>query len=218
MPSAPEQPTPAPAAEPEIVAPPDDLNQSDAATIEAARDIHSALLQWLTPKEQLRKWVLLIDNLATGQVPLKNRPFQFDITPFATVGTESQPLLAEKNFERLDPLISAFEKLDPALLGFYYRAWSPQLEQAYAELGQPGSFHERLLTAIDQVLAVEPMTATEIKLKQPAVYYKFADREREAASELEKLLWRTGPANTVRIQEKLASIRAALGSPETALE
>lgn len=213
-----EQPSPITTNVPEMVAVPEELNQSDGATIDAARDIYAPLVQWMTPKEQLRKWVLLIDNVAAGEVPLKNRPFQFDISPFATVGSESQPVLAEKNFERLDPMISAFEKLDPELLGFYYRAWSPRLEQAYNELGQPGTFHERLLTAIDRVLMAEPLTEPDVKLKQPAVYYKYADREREAASELEKLLWRMGPANTVRIQEKLEAIRTALGTPELATD
>jgi len=217
MDDAPQTPQPAvPATSttmPEIVAAPADLNQSDSSTLAAARDIQASLVQWLTPQEQLRKWVLLVDNLAAGKVPLKNRPFQFEITQFTVSGSESAPQLASTNYSRLEPLVSAFEKLDPQQLGYYYRAWSPRLEEAYAEMGEPGSFHHRLLEAIDRVLAVEPLPDTSIKLQQPSVLYTYANADEEQASAVEKLLWRMGPDNSKRIQTKLRAIRGALGQP-----
>ncbi len=203
---------------PPLTPAPTDLNQSDATTREVIKDLSrkeelpTSLLQWLTPKEQVRKWVLLVNNVAMGKVPVKNRPLEFSMKPFAVTGTEDQPLLAEANFTRLDPLVNAFVSLDAQLLARYYRAWEPLLQEAYDELGQPGPFRERLLAAIDRVLAVQPLDDMPIRLKQPSVYYRYADPQLEAASDVEKLLWRMGPRNTVRIQiqSQLRDLKLAL--------
>lgn len=208
---------------PQLVAAPTDLGQSDEQTRAAVKDLsqHNMgtaeakpaaqdLLQWLTPKEQIRKWVLLVDNVAMGKVPLKNRPLEFSIAAFSAAGPEQQPVLSESNFNRLNPLVDAFVSLDPDLLARYYSAWSPLLQEAFNELGQPGAFRDRLLEAIDRVLDVNPLEASPIALQRPSVYYRFADPEREAASDLEKLLWRMGPRNSVRIQSHLRDVRLAL--------
>lgn len=193
-----------------LVATPTTLNGSDTTTREAVRDLSDTVLQWLTPDEQLRKWVLLVDNIAMGKVPLKSRPLQLDVAPFKVSGTDSAPTLAPQNFARTTPLVDAFVAVDPALLVRYYRAWGPLLDEAYAELGQSGPFHNRLLEAIDRVLAVTPLQTDTIALKQPAVFYTYADPEREQASDLEKMLWRMGPRNTVRLQSHLREIKLAL--------
>ena len=201
---------------PQLVTAPTDLGQSDTQTREAIRElpqrqaVANQLLQWLTPREQIRKWVLLVDNVAMGKVPTKNRPLEFALTPFAVTGGETDPVLAESNFNRLDPLVDAFVTLDPELMARYYQAWESLLQEAYGELGQPGPFRTRLLEAMDRVLAVEPWAQMPIALKRPSVYFRFADPEREAASELEKLLWRMGPRNTIRIQSQLRDIKLAL--------
>lgn len=201
---------------PQLVPAPGDLGQSDAQTRAAVKDLSnkmdtgSDLLQWLTPKEQIRKWVQLVDNVAMGKVPVKNRPLEFTIPAFAVSGGENQPILSETNFNRLNPLVDAFVALDPDLLARYYQAWDPLLQDAFSELGQPGSFQDRLLEAIDRVLAVEPLQGSAIALKQPSVYYRYADPELEAASDLEKLLWRMGPRSTIRIQSQLRDIKRAL--------
>ena len=207
---------------PQLVPAPTDLGQSDSQTRAAVKDLakqkdlsksnenSTDLLQWLTPKEQIRKWVLLVDNVAMGKVPVKNRPLEFAMPSFRVSGAEDQPLLAEANFNRLNPMVDAFVALNPDLLARYYRAWEPLLQEAYGELGQPGSFRDRLLEAIDRVLAVRPLESTSVALKQPSVYYRFADPELEAATDLEKLLWRMGPRSTVRIQSQLRDIKRAL--------
>ena len=203
---------------PQLVSPPTDLGQSDEQTRAALTDlstqteITTSILQWLTPKEQIRKWVLLVDNVAMGKVPVKNRPLEFAIPPFAVNGGENQPSMSEKNFSRLDPLVDAFVSLEPDLLARYYQAWDPILQEAYNELGQPGSFRSRLLGAIDRVLAVTPLEEPAIALSRPSVFFRYADPEQEAASDLEKLLWRMGPKSTVRIQSHLWDVKLALNS------
>lgn len=198
---------------PTLVEAPAELDQSDQQVLAAVKDLSTLAVQWLTPKEQLRKWVLLVDNMAMGKVPVKNRPLSVAIAPFAVTGSEAEPVLAQSNYARTGPLVDAFVALDPELVAHYYRAWSPLLEEAYKELGQPGAFHDRMLAAIDRVLSVRPLATETIKLKQPAVYYRYADPEKEAATDVEKLMWRMGPRNTVRIQSQLREIKLALTTP-----
>lgn len=210
LPQEPATKQPQPPAPPALVSAPPALDGSDEQTQKAVRDLSDTLLQWLTPSEQLRKWVILVDNLAMGKVPVKSRPFNVSIPAFKVTGSEQQPILAQENFARTTPIVNAFVKLEPTVLVRYFRAWSPLLNDAYAELGQPGEFSDRLIEAIDRVLEVQPLNDSIINLKQPAVYYTFADPEREQASDLEKLLWRMGPQNTVRIQSHLREIKLAL--------
>jgi len=195
---------------PEVVAAPTELDQSDNQVDKAVKDLSATITQWITPKEQLRKWVLLVDNIASGKVPVKNRPVNFSLTPFAVTGSEEAPVMAESNFARTEPLVNAFVGLDPELLAHYYGAWSPLLQDAFQELGQPGQFHDRLLAAIDRVLAVQPLEEEAIHLQQPAVYFRYADPQQEAASDVEKLLWRMGSRNMIRLQSQLREIRLAL--------
>jgi hypothetical protein len=195
---------------PDIVMPPANLQHSDPSVAAAATDLSANIAGWLLPKEQIRKWVILVDNIATGKVPLKSRPLDFPMAAFTVQGSDTKPTLSSKNYQRATPLVDAFTGLDTALMARYYRAWQPLLQQAYAELGQPGDFHQRLLQAIDQVLAVEPLSGEHIELKQPAVYYTFADPEKEQASDVEKLLWRLGPQNTARIQAHLQALKTQL--------
>jgi hypothetical protein len=56
-----------------------------------------------------------------------------------------------------------------------------------------------LQAAIDQVLAT-PVVHGEIELKQPKVFYRFADSELESLSPLQKQIMRMGPSNTLRLQ------------------
>lgn len=202
-------PEPPPAPEP-IVGPPPQLTDSDMDVRAAATDLAADLSQWLTPEEQVRKWVLLVNNVAAGKVPVKNRPAQFDLAPFQVEGTEDNWEMAAANYRRARPLVDLFVSLDPKLLARYLEAWEPLLSQAHDELGQPTGFDDQLLAAIDRILAVEPLQRQHIELKRPTVYYTYADPELERASELEKLMWRLGPENTVRIQSQLREVRAAL--------
>lgn len=193
-----------------IVAPPAGLTGSDATAQQAAQSVSTALMQWVAPQEQLRKWVLLIDNIAQGKVPVKNRPIEFSMPAFKVVGDDEHPIMSHDNMGRAQPLIDAMVSIDPALLARYYRAWLPLLEQAYEELGQPQSFDNRLHEAIERIRLVEPLQDNPIELERPSVVYRFKNPELEQATDVEKLLWRMGPENTRKIQLFLSKLKVHL--------
>lgn len=195
---------------PPIVQAPQSLGDSDKPAQKAVQDISIKLSQWLTPREQVRKWVLLVDNVAAGKVPVQNLPVSFPMPPFTVTGNEQNRKLSDVNYPRTSPMVNALLDSDPELLARYYRGWLPLLEQAYAELGQSGSFDQRFREAMDRVLAVEPLERKEINLEQPSVFFKYKDQSLEQASDVDKLLWRMGPENTRRLQAFLTSLKQQL--------
>lgn len=199
---------------PSIVEPPAELPSSDKIVQKAVADLSATLAKWFMPEEQVRKWVLLVENVATGTIPVKNRPLSFKMSKFVVNEKPGEMRMSESNFARLNPILDTVVDLDPDLLVHYYKSWQPLFEDAYSELGQPATFHERLLQAIDQVLAIDPFAAPNAKLEQPKVFYTFANPELEKATDLEKFFWRMGPENAARVQLFLQLIQARLIAPE----
>lgn len=208
IPDAP-NPTIKPAPAIKIVAPPAALTNSDATTQEAIADLSSDLPKWLTPEEQLRKWVLMVENAAKNNVLIKNQPLLFDAAPLQ-VNKQGNTTYLANNSNRSETLVDALTAINPAVLAHYYQAWSPLLEQAYSELGQEGTFHSRLITALDNAISIDPHAATGAELVQPSVFYKFANPELESASDLDKFFWRLGPESATKLQAYLKNLEALI--------
>ena len=186
---------PAPVIEPK----PDNLNNSDETARTAASSLALRLGDWLIPNEQIRKWVLFIDTAAEGELMAKHRPWDIATGSFKTYGPEGDEKLSNRNFERYEPVISVIDTISAEKLAYYLKVWNPLFQDAYQELGKPGSFNGRLLAAIDQILIAQPLDKMP-ELSRPSVMYTFSDVRLESAPGLHKLLWRMGPDNAARIQ------------------
>ena len=212
------QPGPSPRSAPPSAPPSDskpkvgapfELDHSDGVARAAVADMAARFAQWLTPEEQVRKWVILVDQIADGKVPVKDRPLVYPMASFA-IRLEGEKLLLEPaNHTRADMLIDNFTAMPVQSLAAYYHAWRPLLDKAYRELGGKSSFDQRLRAALDRVEAVHSLTA-QPELVQPVVYYKYADLTLENATDVEKLMWRLGPRNTQKVQAFLNELEAAL--------
>lgn len=193
----------------DIVPPPPKLNASDAVVLAAVEKLNPDVVQWLLPEDQVRKWVASINLLADGKIPVKDRPLQTALPAFQVKKQGETLLLERENYRRANALVKEITDMPPSQVAKHYAAWRPLLEQAQAELGNGRQFHERLLSAIDRVLAVRPLTG-EIELKDGVLKYTYTDEQLEKASALEKALWRLGPANTLRIQNYLRDLKPLL--------
>jgi hypothetical protein len=185
------------------------LSESDDEARATASELAPKLAAWLKPTEQIRKWVVAIDLAADGVLMEKNRPLAYPMSAFKVTGEEGDYRPDAANFGRTGELIDTVTAIPPARLAALYRSWRPLFEEAYRELGKPGSFDARLKLAIDRALAVEPLAGTPT-LVRPKVYYRYADPKLERASDIDKLLWRMGPDNSARLQAWLTELRAAL--------
>jgi hypothetical protein len=196
------------AAKPSVGAP-FELDHSDSVARAAVADMAARFSQWLTPEEQVRKWVMLVDQMADGKLPAKDRPLAYPMPAFAIRFENEKKLLDPSNYTRADALIDAFTAMPVQSLAAYYHAWKPLLEKAYRELGGKGTFEQRLHTALDRVEAVHSLTV-QPELVQPVVYYKYTDETLESATDVEKLMWRLGPTNTRKVQDYLQKLEQEL--------
>ena len=57
-----------------VIAVPPQLDGSDAFVLQAVTELSPQVASWLIPQEQLRKWVTLVNLVAEGKFPVKERP------------------------------------------------------------------------------------------------------------------------------------------------
>jgi len=230
-PPAPETPPLPAAAEPAIEHPLDDsqvstaaansaplpaLADSDAAAQDVLKDLFGArALALFYLNDLIRHVVVTVDNLpyekvAQRLIPLKPAPGQFAVM---TSGDDAQ--ISPANAARYAPYVSLVDTLDAQKLVAAYLHFYPLFQQAYRELGYPkGYFNDRLIAAIDNLLAT-PEIAAPIKLLRPGVLYQFADPELEACSAGQKIMLRIGADNAAIVKKKLREIRSELIARET---
>jgi hypothetical protein len=129
---------------------------------------------------------------------------------FIAAREDDRILLSEANYGRYDRIVSALDATSADRLASVYFRYYPLFQQAYVELGYPsGYFNDRLVEVIDHLLAT-PDVEGAIELRQPSVYYTFADPDLEALSAGQKLLLRVGPEHRATIKKKLREFRAQI--------
>lgn len=155
----------------------------------------------------IRRLVVSLDNLDKAPIPLRYRPLNGPSGSFATKGVGSDISLSPANFRRYEKYLKLTESVPPSRLAELFLEMESKFDQAYADLGYPDQpFKQRLLAVTDHLLST-PSPKAPIALKQPKVFYEFADDELEALSSGQKLLLRIGPENRGRIENYLRSFR-----------
>ncbi|HZM33002.1 MAG TPA: DUF3014 domain-containing protein [Burkholderiales bacterium] len=221
LPPAAPAPPPTPVAEPEVTHPlPEEAPKAPAKALPTlqmsdseargtlaglfGREAFSALFQ---PVDLVRRIVASVDNLPREAVAQRTMPLKPARGRFAVTGGGEELVLDAKNFARYDPYVKAFAAVDAtALVAAYVHAY-PLFQQAYRELGYPkGHFNDRLLAAIDDLLAA-PEVAAPIKLMRPKVLYEFADPDLQTRSAGQKAMIRMGSENAARVKAKLRELR-----------
>jgi len=205
------------AGKPETSQPPlplPNLNDSDKEVQHAASKLNPALkwADWITTEEAIRKFVMVIDNLAQGKIAKKYLPIPKPEHKFKHTEDDIKVYLDPAGFERYTPYISLFESVDNEMARALYQRYSPLMDQAFGELGYPNrNFHDTLIQAFD-VLLTAPIMEEDIELVRPSVLYKFAYPTLENSPAAHKQLIRMGPDNTRRLQEKVEQLKTAFSA------
>jgi len=190
------------------------LNDSDKEIQQAASKLTPALkwVDWITTEEAVRKFVMVIDNLAQGKIAKKHLPIPKPEHKLKHSGDGIKTFLDPAGFERYTPYISLFESVDNDMASVLYQRYLPLMEQAFGELGYPNrNFHDTLIQAFDVLLNV-PIIEEDIELVRPSVLYKFAYPILENSPAAHKQLIRMGPSNTRRLQKKIQQLKTALSA------
>lgn len=189
------------------------LGTSDVAVRELVDGVssHPQLTKWLVNEDLVRRFVASVDNIAEGRSPRQHIEFMQPTTPFRILDRRGTFYMNPVSYHRYDLAAEVFESLDTAGTVALYRELRPLIAEAYREISPPGSdFDDRLLQAIDHLLAVE-FPAGDIELEERTVAtYGFADEQLESLSDAQRHLLRMGPQNVRRVQSKLREIRDAL--------
>jgi len=208
-----EEPEPAPVITPEPT--PEPLPALDSSDSE----VRSRLLAMSTPaldallgnEALLRKFVVLVDNLARGKLAPRYNPLNAPSGTFTVQGSDT--LQADPNtFQRYTPYVDALTAIPQEALVKTYWRYYPLLQQAYVDLGYPrAQFHPRMLAALDMLVAA-PLMPADAVLVQPKVLFQYADPTLEELPAAQKQLMRMGPDNQAKTQQYLKTLRAQLNT------
>jgi len=219
------EPEPAP---PAFVLP--SLNDSDQLVRDGVLSLtrEEAINTWLSPAELVRKFVVLVDNVAGGIIPkdavrvlAPTGPFRVTaieeladansiVLPSLDPLAEAVYLLDTESYGRFDNVTRVFVSLDARRAAEFYGLLRPLFQQAYGELGYTDrQFDTIVFQAINRLLET-PIVEKPIRLVRPVVMYRYEDPLLENLSPAQKQLMRMGPNNTRAIQAKLGDLAREL--------
>ena len=191
-----------------------ELNASDPDVRAALSGLFGskAIEQFLVPEHIVRHIVATVDNLPRKKVAVELRPVKPTPGTTVTAAQADSVVLGAGNYERYAPFIKIVQATDPKALSTVYFQLYPLFQQAYENLGYPGQyFNDRLIEVIDDLLQA-PEVQGPIALRQPRVFFEYADPKLEGRSAGQKLLIRMGPANAAIIKAKLRELRQAVAT------
>jgi len=165
----------------------------------------------------VHRFVTTVDNLPRKTLPPRYLPVKPPGGTFVTAGSDEALAIGADNAARYAPYVRLVDAVDAKTLAGIYVHFYPLLQEDYRALGYPnGYFNDRLVQAIDDLLAAPDVTQPAAALAQPKVLYVYADPELEARSAGQKIMMRMGSENAARIKAKLREIRAEITAPGTA--
>jgi len=170
--------------------------------------------KWLATEGLVRRFVVVVDNVAEGKAPTKHLAELGPKGRFEVVDRGKSKFVDLKSYARYDAAAAIFASLDTKGTAEAYRQLKPLIDKAYRDLGYPDrKFDATLAKAIDRLLAT-PIPPETVELRSAVKSYRYADAKLEALTPPQKQLVRLGPENMKKVQEKLREIRRALALPE----
>jgi len=208
--AAPGQPA-APPVESDLELP--ELSASDAfiRDLVARLSQHPQLAAWLANDRLVRRFVLVVVDLAGASNPAENLRFMTPGQPFTVRQAEGRLFIAPESYQRYNLLSATVASLDARGSAELYQQLRPLIYEAYAELGIPETtFDEALEMALRNIMAA-PVMEEPVEVLDSDGLYILADPELEARRGAHRALLRMGPENTRRIQGKASELARELG-------
>jgi len=188
------------------------LVTSDAVIRElvAVLSARPELATWLVNDDLVRRFVASASNIADGKNPRQHLEFLGLEEGFQVIDRDGRTTMDPAGYGRYDKIVAVFVSLDTEGTAALYAELTPLIDDAYAEIAQPGSgFDDRLAAAIDELLEV-PVLSGEVELQPRVLTFSYSDSELESLSPVQRQLLRMGPDNVRAVQAKLVELRSAL--------
>ena len=183
-----------------------------------------AVIRYVVSDNVISRIVATVDTLGSRQIPGVVQVVNGPATSFSATPLEQpeqiirneegdeipQFIINPANYERYTPYVDLFEAVDATDWVQAYRGYYPLFLEAYRQMGySEGSFNDRLIVIIDELLAT-PVVSDPVELMKPEAYYLFTDERLEALTAGQKIMLRMGYGNAERVKGKLREIRALL--------
>lgn len=175
------------------------------------------LTAWLKTDNIVRRLAAATDLISAGKIPTDSFAFLGSRTRFKAVVKHGKSYIGPKSYARYDGVATTLSSLDAKGAAILFDQTRPLLQQACQELGDKTcDFRDTLVRAVGELLeAPVPAGDVEVSLKDNGITYIYADPKLEQLDPVQKVLIRMGPANELKIQNKLRELAGAVGvSPE----
>jgi len=184
------------------------MEESDKVLRDFLGDISSdpRLSEWMRMDHIIKSFVAAVDNIANGLSPRKQVNFFEPKGEFLAEKKGEHYIIDEDSYKRYDPVANVFDSINTNESVILYHRFKPLIQKAYEELGYPDKdFDNTLKRAIKELLAV-PVLEEEIVLISKLKSFELYDSELEGLSQAQKHLFRMGPENIRKIQQKLREL------------
>lgn len=187
------------------------LYESDALVREALGHVigPESIQQYLVKDQAITRLVAAFDSLTSRQVPPATNPVKSVQGALVVEEVGDRTVLSEANFARYHAYVDLLGRTDTASILAIYQKLYPLFQQAWEENDGQGSFNDRLVQVIDDLLAT-PDVSGPIYLVKPEAVYLFEDPVLEGMTAGQKILVRMGSANAATVKNKLQEFRAGL--------
>ncbi|MFW6124182.1 MAG: DUF3014 domain-containing protein [Acidobacteriota bacterium] len=188
------------------------LEESDEFIRDIVREISSdpQISEWMKIDHIIKKFVAAVDNIANGLSPRKQIEFFEPKGEFLAKKKGEKYIIDEDSYKRYNPVANAFNSIKTKDTVKLYRRYEPLIQEAYKELGYPeNDFNVTLNRAIKELLAV-PVIEGDIVLISKLKSFELEDSELEEMSQAQKHLFRMGPENIKKVQQKLREFQNEL--------
>ena len=174
---------------------------------------HEGINAWLAPSELMRKFVAVIDNAARGQIAKEPVRFLAPEGPFLVSRIDDEAFTLDPvSYRRYDLLTEVILSIDAKGAAEFYQLLRPLFQNAYGELGYRNvDFDDVMFNAMGRMLET-PVIEGPVRLKRPAVMFKYEDSNLENLSPVQKQMIRVGPRNTRMLQSKIRQVATELRS------
>lgn len=157
----------------------------------------------------LQRFVVSVSNVANDEMA-NEQPLKAPEQTFRVYSQAGKEWIDAASYKRYTPYVQMMESMENTALLEMYKQYKPQIQEKYAEIGDPDQpFDEVISEAIDQLLNT-PEVPVPVEVYSDSVAYKYADPQLENLSEPQKQLLRTGPDNMRRIKAKLRELKALM--------
>ena len=205
-PPAPVEPPPAPVELPAL-----DVSDALVRGLVAALSAHPDLAAWLVSDDLVRRFVVVVDNIAEGRNPSQHVMFMKPDTGFSVTGGDAGATINPRSYRRYDmhaQIVDSFYTQGTAEL---YLTLEPLMDEAYVELGYPDRrFRNTLARAITHLLDT-PVVDEPPAVAGRAPFYEHLHGSLEALTPVQKQFIGMGPDNMRTVQAKLLAISRAIG-------